>query len=115
MIRDIQGKQRDSSGEKRDVTSVTPSRAHAPSGSVTLSRRDNKRDDRDSTTLRFDAVTVTKSRGIWKTDKRFAGWLAGASAEQQARWERMQSGLAADPVKDEQLPPALRGGALEAF
>lgn len=45
----------------------------------------------------------------------FDAWLAGASSEQQARWERIQAGLAADPVKDDQLPPALRGGALEAF
>lgn len=51
----------------------------------------------------------------WKPGRKFDAWLAGASAEQQARWDRMQSGLVADPVKDEQLPPALRGGALEAF
>ena len=48
-------------------------------------------------------------------NQRFAGWLAGASPEQAKRWERMQAGLAADPVQDDQLPPALRGGALEVF
>lgn len=44
--------------------------------------------------------------------RKFDGWLAGASAEQQARWERMQAGA---KVEDETLPPALRGGALGAF
>ena len=50
-----------------------------------------------------------ESSGI---SRRFDGWLAGASAEQQARWERMQAGA---KVEDETLPPALRGGALGAF
>ena len=100
------------------------------------------------------------------TDKRFAGWLAGASVEQVERFERERAGRCpalnagqrelfrlcgqrivddhaagrkiapealadgrrwaalpklphalstGEPVPDEQLPPALRGGALEVF
>lgn len=47
-------------------------------------------------------------------DPRFAAWLAGATAEQQARWERLQQ-QGATKVNDNDLPPALRGGALEVF
>jgi len=46
---------------------------------------------------------------------RFDAWLAGCSAEQQARFEAAQQRLDAHPVTDDQLPPALRGGALEVF
>lgn len=47
-------------------------------------------------------------------DMRFDAWLAGATAEQQARWERLQQ-QGATKVNDNDLPPALRGGALEVF
>lgn len=101
---------RDSNTEKRDTKCVTPSRARALlRRDVTVSRRDNSRDvtrsSRDS----------QPPEGAAHHGRRFDAWLAGASPEQAKRWKRMQAVLAADPVQDDQLPPALRGGALEVF
>lgn len=47
-----------------------------------------------------------------ESDRRFEAWLAGASAEQIERWKRNH---AAEAVPGDELPPPLRGGALEAF
>lgn len=44
--------------------------------------------------------------------KKFDAWLAGATEAQVERWKKLQ---AAAPVRDDELPPALRGGALEVF
>lgn len=108
-VRDNKTQNRDSNSENRDSEGVTPSRARALlRRDVTVSRRDSGRDNRRDSdrTARGRPVTITA------TDKRFAGWLAGATEAQAERWKRMQ---AAAPVKDAELPPALRDGALEVF
>ncbi len=50
------------------------------------------------------------------TDKRFAAWLAAATPAQVEAWKRRNGGRLelADPT-DDQLPHALRCGALEVF
>lgn len=105
---------RDSSGGKRD--SVT--RDNPLKGSVTVSRHGGvtKHARHVTVTVRPEGRPVTVTRlANQDAAARFAGWLAGCSAEQQARLEQAQKALEANPVKDEQLPPALRGGSLEVF
>lgn len=105
---------RDSSEQKRD--SVT--RDNPLKGSVTVSRHGGvtKHARHVTVTVRPEGRPVTVTR-LANQDAagRFASWLAGCSAEQQARWERAQKDLDANPVQDKQLPPALRDGALEVF
>lgn len=86
MQRDTQQQNRDSRSDERDTESVTPSRAR-PSfgGDVTVSRRDNERDNRrDSDRPGLMPVPSPSRLG---GDRRFDGWLAGSTAEQQAAWE----------------------------
>lgn len=47
-------------------------------------------------------------------DSRWAGWLAGATEAQAERFRRLQEQAGVE-VKDDELPPALRGNALDAF
>lgn len=101
--------ERDRNEAKRDTAGVTPRARALLRRDVTVSRRDSERDTAVTVTARLEAgPSPSRLAG----DRRFDGWLAGASAEQQARWERMQAGA---KVEDETLPPALRGGALGAF
>lgn len=44
----------------------------------------------------------------------FDAWLAGATEAQAERFRRLQEQAGVE-VKDDELPPALRGGALEVF
>lgn len=74
-----------------------------------MSRRDHIRD------VTAGIRDSRPPKGAVHHGSRFDAWLAGASPEQAKKWADRQAALAADPVKDEQLPPALRGGALEAF
>lgn len=85
MQRDTQHDNRDNSSANRDAEGVTPSRAR-PSygGDVTVSRRDNGRDNAVTVTARLEAGPSPSRLG---GDRRFDGWLAGATAEQQAAWE----------------------------
>lgn len=48
------------------------------------------------------------------TANKFDAWLAGATEAQAERFRQLQ-GRGAVKVRDDELPPALRGGALEVF
>lgn len=47
-------------------------------------------------------------------ERRFDAWLAGATEAQVERFKKLQAGVPV-LVRDDELPPALRGGALEVF
>jgi hypothetical protein len=49
------------------------------------------------------------------TERRFDAWIAGMTAEQAERFRRQQLQRELPPVPDEDLPPALRGGALGVY
>lgn len=109
MRRDRNNGNRDKQRQKRDVTGRdTLARARPPTEGCHGVTRDNWRDTRrdSDTPAGGRCVTVTAAA------PRFDAWLAGATAEQQARWERLHGKPAVD---DNELPPALRGGALEVF
>jgi len=89
MKRDMKTAKRDRNQAKRDTAGVTPSRAR-PSfgGDVTVSRRDNERDNRRDSDRPGSRPVPSPSR--LGGDRRFDGWLAGATAEQQAAWKERQ-------------------------
>lgn len=84
MRRDMKSAKRDRNSGKRDTASVTPRARALLRRDVTVSRRDNERDTAVTVTARLGAGPSPSRLG---GDRRFDGWLAGATAEQQAAWE----------------------------
>ena len=75
MKRDTQSSKRDKSEAQRDTAGVTPRARALLRRDVTLSRRDS------DSPAPGRPVTITAA-------ERFAGWLAGATAEQVEAWNR---------------------------
>ncbi len=76
---------RDRKQAKRDTAGVTPRARALLRRDVTVSRRDNERDIAVTVTARLEAGPSPSRLG---GDRRFDGLLAGATAEQQAAWEK---------------------------
>ena len=83
MKRDTQSSKRDKGEAQRDTAGVTPRARALLRRDVTLSRRDTGRD------TRRDSDSPAPGRPVTITAaERFAGWLAGATAEQVEAWNR---------------------------
>lgn len=111
-VRDANVGMRDEKSQIRDAASVTPRARALLRRDVTVSRRDDWRDNRRDS----DSPAPGRSITVTATDVRFAAWLAAATPAQVEAWKRRNGGRIelAEPT-DDQLPEPLRGGALVVF